>query len=128
MRTDCKDLGLSTMDPPNPSPDDLRALVVKCVTRGSTMPSDFLHCSWSLQAARQWHELAREDPCRREDKSKQYLVCIDLFELYNTAKQHGEEMINDVIDHIFTILLGSIVPIEQINAYQILLALVLMAS
>ena len=98
MRTDCKDLGLSTMDPPNPSPDDLRALVVKCVTRGSTMPSDFLHCSWSLQEAKQWHEKARVDSQRHEDKSKQYLVCVDLFDWYNIAKQMGEDMIDDVID------------------------------
>ena len=72
MRPDCKDLKLSTIDPPNLRPDDLRALVVKCVTTGSTNQSYFLHCSWSLQKARQWH--ARAVAYRREDKSKQYLV------------------------------------------------------
>ena len=98
MRPDCKDLKLSTIDPPNLRPDDLRALVVKCVTTGSTRQSDFLHCSWSLQEARQWHAKAREDATRHEDKSKQYLVCIDLFDWYNTAKQRGVDMIDDVID------------------------------
>ena len=98
MRPDCKDLKLSTMNPPKLPPDDLRALVVKWVTTGSTWQSDFLHCSWSLQAAREWHAKAREDSNRHEDKSKQYLVCIDLFELYNTAKQNDQEMIDDVID------------------------------
>ena len=98
MRPDCKDLKLSTMNPPKLPPDEERALVVKWVTTGSTWQSDFLHCSWSLQAAREWHAKAREDSNRHEDKSKQYLVCIDLFELYNTAKQNDQEMIDDVID------------------------------
>ena len=78
----------------HPASDEVRCLVLQCVSEGSNRTSPFFHASWTIQGAQRYHTMANAR--RGEHPDSQVTVRLDLHAWYRSRESplRADELID----------------------------------